>query len=78
MDERVKELLEQLGTYYASKGEKFNGYEVYIPQYSGDPAIGFPLVVFKKGDEVRISTPEESINYLRMVNGDIAEEEEDY
>lgn len=77
MDEKVKSLLKQLGTNYASKGEDFNGYEVYIPEYSGDPAIGLPLVVMQKGDEVRISTPAECLEYLRIQNGD-TEEEEDY
>ena len=75
MDKRVKVLLEELGAAKAERGLDFNGYEVYVPQYSGDPAIGFPLVVMKKGDEVRISTNSESLEYLRFQN-DGADEED--
>ena len=75
MDDRVKELLRQLGTSYASKGADFNGYEVYIPEYSGEPTIGFPLVVLQKGDEVRISTDEESLEYLQIRNAGIEDDE---
>ena len=76
MDTKVKEAIESLGTSYAEKGPDFKGYEVYIPSYSGDPCIGFPLVVLKKGDEVRVSTIEECLEYLDLTNPSTEEDEE--
>ena len=64
MDEKVLNELKKLGTDMAEKGPDFNGYEVFKPVYRGNPAIGLPLIVLKKGDEVRISTPDEAFAFI--------------
>lgn len=64
--EEVRALMEELGAREWARGADFKGYEVYIPVYEGEPFIGFPLVVMKKGSEVRLSTNEESIEYLDL------------
>ena len=48
---------------------KWNGYEVYNPTYEGateeEPAIiGLPLIILVKGNEIRLSTPDEAFAYL--------------
>lgn len=70
MPEKIQKLVEELGTKYAEKGTDFKGYEVYIPTYSNDVCIGYPLIILAKGDEARISTVEEAIEYLNMTNPD--------
>ena len=64
MDELIQELVEDLGAKSYKKGVDWNGYQVFIPQYKGSPCIGLPYVVLQKGEEVRISTPDESMAYL--------------
>ena len=64
MDELIQELIEDLGAKSYKKGVDWNGYQVYIPQYKGNPCIGLPYVVLQKGNDVRISTPDESMAYL--------------
>ena len=64
MDKKVLEVIKALNADRAKRGADFKGYEVYIPVYSGEVTVGFPLVVMKKGDEVRLSTEEESLEYL--------------
>ena len=64
MNKYIKELLEDLGTKSCKTGIPWKGYNVYIPQYKGNPCIGLPYVILEKGEEVRISTPEESEEYL--------------
>ena len=64
MDEDVLELIEDLGAKKCKEGAPWKGYKVYIPQYKGNPCIGLPYVVLVKGEEVRISEPEESLEYL--------------
>lgn len=63
MDE-IKTLVEELGARSYKKGKSWNGYEVYIPVYTGNPCIGLPLVVLVKDGEARISNAEEAIDYL--------------
>lgn len=70
MDEKVLAELKKLGTEDAEKCPDFNGYEVFKPVYRGDPTIGLPLIVLKKGDEVRISTEDEAIDFIRQNYGD--------
>lgn len=70
MNDKFEKALEELGTKYYEKGVDFKGYEVYIPRYSSDVCIGYPLVILKKGEEIRISTVEEALEYLRLTNPD--------
>ena len=64
MNKYVIELLEDLNATSWKKGISWKGYNVYIPQYKGNPCIALPYVILEKGREVRISTPEESEEYL--------------
>ena len=64
MEEKILELIEELGTSKYKKGISWKGYEVYIPEYKGNPTIGLPYVVLVKGEEARISTVDESLDYL--------------
>lgn len=64
MDEYIQELVEDLGAKSYKKGIDWNGYNVYIPVYEGNPIIGLPYVILEKGEEIRVSTPDESLAYL--------------
>lgn len=64
MEETVKELIAQLGAKQYKKGKEFKGYEVYVPVYAKMAYIGLPLVVLVKGNEARISTGDEALDYL--------------
>lgn len=68
MDETIREVLEELGTDKAYRDIDYKGYEVYNPVYPTGACVGLPLVIFKKGHEVRISTPSEALAYLRFKN----------
>ena len=68
MNNKSKELLIELGAYKAKKGKDWNGYKVFIPLYRGNPIIGLPLVILQKGDDARISTNQESFEYLDFAN----------
>ena len=62
--ERIQELTEELCATKYEKSIPWKGYEVYEPVYDAPVYIGLPLVILAKGDEVRISTDEESREYL--------------
>ena len=64
MGDYIQELVEDLGAKSYKKGLDWNGYNVYIPVYEGNPAIGLPYVILEKGEEIRVSTPDESLAYL--------------
>ena len=64
MEEMIQALIEDLGAKSYKKGVDWKGFKVYIPKYTGNPCIGLPYVVLQKGDEVRLSTPDESLEYL--------------
>jgi len=68
MNEKAKQLLVKLGAYKSKKGKDWNGYEVFVPQYRGNPIIGLPVVILQKGDEARISTNQECFEYLDFAN----------
>ena len=46
--------------------EPWNGFDVYEPLFEGedDAIVGLPLVILVKGDEIRMSTPEESMQTI--------------
>lgn len=62
--EQIQELTEELCATKYKKSISWKGYEVYEPVYDEPVYIGLPLVILAKGDEVRISTDEESLEYL--------------
>ena len=68
MDE-IKTLVEELGAKSYKKGKSWNGYEVYIPVYTGNPCIGLPLVVLVKDGQARICTGKEALEYLSFSVG---------
>lgn len=62
--EAIKGMMAGLGASRYKKGVPWKGYEVYKPVYTEFAFRGHPYVVLVKGDRVRLSTPEESIEYL--------------
>lgn len=57
----------------------WNGYEVWHPSFNGNGVaiIGFPLVILVKGNEIRMSTPDESIEVLKLRYPGLGEEDEE-
>lgn len=73
IQEKIDEQLEMLGVEKANKGKSWKGYDVYIPDTSNlGKYIGYPYIILVKGDEVRLSTPEESLDYLEFTNAENA------
>ena len=64
----VKQFMEYLPVKRYKKGIDWNGYNVYIPKFKGNPKIGLPLVVLVKGNEVRLSSEKECFEYLDYQN----------
>lgn len=62
--EAIKGMMAEIGASRYKKGVPWKGYEVYKPVYTEFAFRGHPYVVLVKGDRVRLSTPEESIEYL--------------
>ena len=54
----------ELQTRRFKRRPDWKGYEVYEPEHKGSPKIGPPLCVLVKDGEVRLTTPEESLEYL--------------
>ena len=69
VEEAIDALVDELGAENAKKCGEWNGYTVYEPQYFQTPVIGYPYVILVKGDEARISTIDESLEYLDYMNG---------
>lgn len=67
--EKIEELMDALDADDYTKGVDWNGYEVYEPEYEekdGEyPKLGVPLVVLVKDGKVRLTTTDESFEYLR-------------
>jgi hypothetical protein len=49
---------------------KWRGYEVYEPMFESEESIniGLPYIILVKEDEIRMSTPEESLEQLNEMN----------
>ena len=71
--EAIKGMMAGLGASRYKKAKPWKGYEVYKPVYTEFAFRGHPYVVLVKGDRVRLSTPEESIEYL----GSLSDDDED-
>lgn len=78
LKEKILELMEELGAHTYIKGENWKGYEVYIPSYQENVYMGLPYVVLVKDDKTRISTPEESLDYLYYSNPEIVSDKKLY
>ena len=68
LKEAIAALCDELGTENVREHGEWNGYTVYEPQYSQMPVIGYPYVILVRGDEARISTVDESLDYINYVN----------
>ncbi|MBR7160264.1 MAG: hypothetical protein IKD20_04420 [Clostridia bacterium] len=64
MEEKILEFVEYLQADSYKEGISWKGFKVYIPEYKNNPVIGLPYVILVKDEEVRLSTPEESLDYL--------------
>lgn len=67
--EEVKDMLEVMEQYHVrwKKDIPWKGYEVYSPVFTGKaPIIGLPYVVLVKEGKARLSTGEESLEYLNI------------
>jgi hypothetical protein len=60
----VEELKRELGAKSLRGPIKWNGFEVFVPEYKGSPKIGLPYVILKKGEIVRMSTVNESFDFM--------------
>ena len=61
---RIEEIFDETPADSYHKGQDWNGYEVYELEFDKKCFVGLPLVILVKGEEVRLSTPEESFAYL--------------
>jgi hypothetical protein len=64
LNEKILDLVDDLGADDYEEGRAWNGYKVYIPVYDEESTVGLPLVILEKGGEVRISTGAEAMEYL--------------
>lgn len=62
MNERVIEFARSQGYETALRLKNWKGYEVYEPMVSKDEVsfTGIPLVILVRGEEIRMSTPDEA------------------
>lgn len=59
------ELIDDYGGQWA-QGVEWKGYDVYSSVFTGEPpVIGLPLAIMVKDGEARMTTPEESLEYLK-------------
>ena len=70
LQEKLEEFLEEFQAKSFRKGKRWKEYDVYIPEYEDMVYVGLPLVLLVKGDEIRISTDQESMDYLEFENED--------
>ena len=68
----IKDCLKELDCTKCKKIGEWKGYTVYEPDTSKKGTfIGLPLVILEKDGNARISTDEESLEYLSFANSDI-------
>ena len=70
---KIKLAIRALGANRYKKLKPWNGYDVYEPIYTEMAYRGLSYVVLVKDDEVRLSTTDETIEYL----GSLSEDDED-
>ena len=46
----LEQIKKELGAKSFKNPIVWNGYEVFVPEFEGNPKIGLPLVVLKKGE----------------------------
>lgn len=75
MKSKIQELMKALHADGIKRGVSWKGYKVYKPTYNKEVFLGLPYVIFEKGEEIRLSTPEESLEYLEYSIDRIGKEE---
>lgn len=66
----IKLAIRALGANRYKKAKPWNGYDVYEPVYTEMAYRGLSYVVLVKDDEVRLSTTDETIEYLGSLSAD--------
>lgn len=63
---KIIEFAEQNGYSGAVYLNEWRGYSCYEPTFSeeGVSHVGLPLIIMVKGDEIRMSTPEEAMQHI--------------
>lgn len=69
--DRIMAFARQQGYDSIAELKPWRGYEVYEPLFEDDgmACVGLPLVILVKGDEIRMSTPEEAIQNIENSDG---------
>ena len=66
--EKIDELLEEMGAVGMKDGGRWRGKRVIVPEYEKEEKIGLPLVIFVTMFGVRLSTNGECLEYLEYTN----------
>lgn len=66
----IKLAIRALGANRYKKAKPWNGFDVYKPVYTEMAYRGLSYVVLVKDDEVRLSTTDETIEYLGALSDD--------
>ena len=64
IQEKIEKIFSETPADSYKKGYDWNGYEVYELDFDNKAYVGLPLVILVKGEEVRLSTTGESLDYL--------------
>ncbi len=64
--EKILDILSELNADDYEEDRSWNGYKVYIPVYDEVVTVGLPYVILVKGDEVRLSTDKEAMEFLNF------------
>jgi hypothetical protein len=62
--EKIQDLADRTPAVSFHQGVDWNGYEVFELDFEKNSRVGLPWVILVKGEEVRLSTPSESFEYL--------------
>ena len=62
--EKIQDLVDRTPAVSFHQGVDWNGFEVFELDFEKNTRVGLPLVILVKGEEVRLSTPYESFEYL--------------
>ena len=76
MKEKIQAIIKELHGDSFKRGKDWKGFKVFVPVYKKPTYIGFPLVVLAKDEKVRVSTIEESLEYLEYSLNALGQESE--
>ena len=62
--DKILEVVKQMGAETYKQGKEWNGNKVYVPVYARTSYVGLPLVIFEDENGLRLSTPDEAIDYV--------------